>query len=168
MHADKTLHTQVHSHVHRASRTYLRTQEQSCVRMNTSFISSHACKNTDRSISSTFSKKHHPKSILCWYYILSTLDLRAEPPKNPKILLSLHGATRRSRISWHNPFEQPKVPSSTKITKMPLVNPRFDRRSTRSKLSQNNTFHSFTSNPSFSQIFGHFNQVWPEVDLGWA
>ena len=30
---------------------------------------------------------------------------------------------------------------------------------TRSKLSQNNIFHSFTSNPSFSEIFNNFDQV---------
>ena len=35
------------------------------------------------------------------------------------------------------------------------------------KPSQNNTFHNFTSNPSFSKIFDNFDQVWPswlEVD----
>ena len=30
----------------------------------------------------------------------------------------------------------------------------------RSKLSQNNVFHSFAPNPSFSEIFNNFDQVW--------
>ena len=32
------------------------------------------------------------------------------------------------------------------------------------KLSQNNVFHSFTPNPSFSKIFNKFDQVWLEVN----
>ena len=37
---------------------------------------------------------------------------------------------------------------------MPLVNPGSTKGQTRSKSSQNNTFHGFLSNPSFSEIFG--------------
>ena len=38
MHVVEISRTQVHSHVHRTSRTYLHTQEQSCIRMNTSCV----------------------------------------------------------------------------------------------------------------------------------
>ena len=65
----------------------------------------------------------------------------------------------------------PEVPSLAKMTKMPLVNLRLIEGQTRSKPSQNNTFHSLTSNPSFSKIFGNLDQVWPswpEVDSRWA
>ena len=56
-------------------------------------------------------------------------------------------------------LEHPKYLFSTKMTKMPLVNLRLTEGKTRSKLSQNNTFHSFTSNPSFSDIFGKLDQA---------
>ena len=36
------------------------------------------------------------------------------------------------------------------------------------KPSQNSIFHSFTSNLSFLESFDNFDQVWFEVDLGWA
>ena len=46
--------------------------------------------------------------------------------------------------------------------------PKVDQGQTRSKSTQNNTFHGFTSNLSFSKNFNNFDQVWPKVDLGWA
>ena len=47
--------------------------------------------------------------------------------------------------------------------------PKVDRRSNKVKiLKKKNTFHGFSSNLSFSEIFGNFYQVWPEVDPGWA
>ena len=53
----------------------------------------------------------------------------------------------------------PKCPSSTlDLTKGQM----------RSKPSQNNIFHSFTPNLSFSEIYDNFEQVWPEVDPEWA
>ena len=73
--------------------------------------------------------------------------------------LEQRGATRLGNRALEVPF-------FAKITKTPLVSPKFDQ--TRSKLLQNSIFHSFTSNPSFSKIFNNFDQVWPEVDLGWA
>ena len=62
----------------------------------------------------------------------------------------------------------PKVPLSTKMTKMPLVNPGLTEGQIRSKSSQNNIFHDFISNPIFSKILGNFDQVWPRVDSWWA
>ena len=53
----------------------------------------------------------------------------------------------------------PEVPFSTKMTKMPLVNLGLTEGQMRSKPSQNNTFHSFALNLSFSEIFGNFDQV---------
>ena len=41
---------------------------------------------------------------------------------------------------------------------MPLVNPRFDRRSNEVKTLKNNIFHSFTSNSSLSKNFDKFDQ----------
>ena len=41
---------------------------------------------------------------------------------------------------------------------MPLVNPRFDRRSNEDKTLKNNIFHSFTSNSSLSKNFDKFDQ----------
>ena len=58
----------------------------------------------------------------------------------------------------------PKVPFSAKMTKLPLVNPKLIEIQTKLKSPQNSTFHSFTSNLSFSERFGKFDQVWPEVD----
>ena len=60
----------------------------------------------------------------------------------------------------------PKVPFSAKMTKMPWSTLGLTKGQTKSKLSQNNIFHSFTLNPSFSEIFNNFDQVWLEVDLG--
>ena len=57
-----------------------------------------------------------------------------------------------------------KVPLSAKMTKTPLVNPELAKSQTSSKSPQNKTYHIFTSNPSFLDIFGIFDQVWPWVD----
>ena len=59
----------------------------------------------------------------------------------------------------------PEVSFSAKMTKMPLVNLGLTEGQTRSKPSQNNTFHSFTSNWIFLEIFGNFDQVDPELTL---
>ena len=48
---------------------------------------------------------------------------------------------------------------------MPLVNSELTECQTKSKSSQNNIFHSFTSNLSFSETFGKFDQIWPGVDF---
>ena len=47
---------------------------------------------------------------------------------------------------------------------MLLVNLRLTKSQTELKSPQNITSHSFTSDPSFSEIFGNFDQVWPKVD----
>jgi len=39
-----------------------------------------------------------------------------------------------------------------------------DQKSKLVKITQNNTFHVFTSNPSLSEIFVNFNLCWLEVD----
>ena len=61
-----------------------------------------------------------------------------------------------------------KVPLLAKMAKMPPVNLGLIEGQTRSKSSQNNIFYSFTSNLSFSEIFGKFDKVWPGVDSWWA
>ena len=50
---------------------------------------------------------------------------------------------------------------------MPLANLRLTEGQTRSKPSQNITFHSFTSNRSFLEIFGNFDRVWPSLTRSW-
>ena len=49
--------------------------------------------------------------------------------------------------------------------KMPLFNPRLTKSQTKSKSSQNNIFHGFTSNPSYLKPFVNFDQVWPSLTL---
>ena len=63
------------------------------------------------------------------------------------------------RGATHSGTGTPEVLFLAKMTKTPLVNPSFDRRPTRSKPSQKNVFHSFTSNPSFTENFDKFKQV---------
>ena len=50
------------------------------------------------------------------------------------------------------------------MTQMALVNLGLTKCQTRSKPSQNNTFDSFPSNLSFSEIFGNFDQILLRVD----
>ena len=66
----------------------------------------------------------------------------------------------------HSDTGTPKVPFSTKKTKMPLVNLGLGESQTRSKSTWNNTFHIFSSNPSFSEIFSHFDQFDTKLTLG--
>ena len=66
--------------------------------------------------------------------------------------LEWRGATRLST-------EAPKVPFLAKMTKMPLVSPRFDRRSNEVQTFTKQHFHNFAPNPSFSKIFNNFDQV---------
>ena len=78
----------------------------------------------------------------------------------------------RGHSEWcgtiHSDTKAPRVPFLAIMTKMPLANLGLNIGQTRSKPSQNNTFHSFTSNSSFSEIFGNFDLVWPRVDLEWS
>ena len=55
--------------------------------------------------------------------------------KSKNIIFFLHGAVRTSRMTWHNPFghQCTWVPFLAKMTKMPLVSPRFDQRSNKVK-----------------------------------
>ena len=93
-----------------------------------------------------------------------------QTPKNPKILFSPHKVTRTSRVTWRNPFGHRNTQSafSAKMTKMPLVKLGLNEGQTRSKSTQNNNSHSFSPNASFSEIFSHFDQVWPKIDFRWA
>ena len=72
---------------------------------------------------------------ICWYCILSTLDSHAGPWKIPKYYFLSIGL--QEHTEWygatHSGIRAPKVPLLTKMTKMPLVNPRFDRRSNKVK-----------------------------------
>ena len=100
-----------------------------------------------------------------WYHILSTLNLRVKPQKiQKKYFLSMgpreHPERRGATCSSTG---TPKVPFSAKMTKMPLVNLGLTEGQIGWKSSQSNTFHSFSSNPSFSKIFSHFDQIWPSL-----
>ena len=79
-----------------------------------------------------------------------------------------HSMRLQKHLEWHGATRSEigalKVPLSAKMTKAPLVNPGLAEIKTRSNYPQNSTLHSFTSNPSFSKIFGKFNQVWLGVD----
>ena len=66
--------------------------------------------------------------------------------------LEWYGATRSDTGAL-------KLSFLTKMTKILLVNLGLTEGQTKSKLSQNNTFHSLTSNQSFSEIFGNFDQI---------
>ena len=72
---------------------------------------------------------------------------------------------------WHSATRSntraPKVHFSTKMTKMPPINLGLTKGQIRLKSSQNNIFHGFTSNPSFSEIFGKFDQVWLSLTRSW-
>ena len=106
----------------------------------------------------------------CWYRILSTLNVRAGPWKNQKYHFLSMGPWKH--LEWcgaiRSDTRAPKVPFPTKMTKILLINLGLTEGQTRSKSIQNNTFHSISSNPSFSDIFSHFDQVWPKVDYKWA
>ena len=49
-------------------------------------------------------KNFTKKEGKCRHRILSAFNLRAKPKKFQKILFSLHGAMKTSRLMWHNPF----------------------------------------------------------------
>ena len=60
-----------------------------------------------------------------------------------------------------------EVPFQVKLTKIPMINPRLTESHSQSKSSQNNIFHVSTLNPSYSEIFVNFNQVWSSLTRGW-
>ena len=77
----------------------------------------------------------HLSSHGCWYCILSTLDLHAGPQKIQKYYYLSIGL--QEHPEWRNVTRSdigaPEVPLLAKMTKMPLVNARFDRRSNKGK-----------------------------------
>jgi len=97
------------------------------------------------------------EGVLIPYFVRPRFACRTS--KNSKMLFSLHEAVRTFKMTWRKPFRYRSTQSafSTKMTEMPLANLRLTKGQTRSKPSQNNTFHSFTSNQSFSKIFGNFD-----------
>ena len=105
----------------------------------------------------------------CWYRIFFALDLRARPRKIQKYYSPSMGPWEH--LKWRGITRSYtralKVSFSVKMTKTPLVNPGLAEGQTRLKPSKNNTFHSFTSSPSFSKVFGNFNQVWLSLTLSW-
>ena len=106
----------------------------------------------------------------CWYCILSALDLRVGPWKIQKyyfLSMVLQEHTEWCGIT-HLDIGAPKMHFSAKITKMSLVNLGLTKSQTRSKSSQNKNFHDFLSNPSFSKIFGYFDQVWLSLTRSWS
>ena len=87
---------------------------------------------------------------MCWYHILSTLNLHARPRKIQKYHFLSIGPPEHPKwcgVACSN-TRTPKVHFSTKI---PLVNPSLTKGQTRSKSTQNNMFHGFISNPSSSK-----------------
>ena len=78
---------------------------------------------------------------------------------NPKILFSLYRAMRTSRMTWHNQFGHWSTQSTFQLKwpKCPRSTLGLTKDQTRSKLPHNKIFHSFTSNPSFSEIFNNFD-----------
>ena len=97
------------------------------------------------------------------------LNLRAGPRKIQKYYFLSIGS--REHPEWrgvtHSNTGTPKVPFSAKMAKMPLVNSWLNESQTKSKSPQNISFHSSKSNPSFLDIFGNFDHVWPGVDSWW-
>ena len=87
---------------------------------------------------------------MCWYHILSTLNLHARPRKIQKYHFLSMGPPEHPK--WRGAAcsntRTPKVPFSAKI---PMVNPSLTKGQTRSKSTQNNMFHGFISNPSSSK-----------------
>ena len=81
--------------------------------------------------------------VLISYFVC--LDLRAGPRKIQKYYFLPMGP--REHPKWrgitHLDTRTPKVSFSAKMTKMPLVNLGFTEGQTRSKSTQNNTFHTF-------------------------
>ena len=67
-------------------------------------------------------------------------------------------------MMWRNPFGR-RSTQSTFFSQNDQNAPSQPRVERRSKLLQNNTFHSFKSNSSFSEIFGNFDQVDLELTL---
>ena len=96
--------------------------------------------------------------VLLWPYFFHPWFV-CWTPKNPKILFSLHGAMRTARLMWRNPFghwsnQSASFNQNDQNAPVKLV---LTKSQTRSKSSQNNIFHGFTSNPSFSEIFSKFD-----------
>ena len=106
----------------------------------------------------------------CWYCILSALDLRARSRKIQKYYFLSMGLWEHTKWcgATHLDIRAPKVHFLAKMTKMPLVNLGLTEGQTMSKSSQNNNFHDFLSNPSFSEIFGYFDQVWLSLTRSWS
>ena len=85
--------------------------------------------------------------------------------KKSKNIFFLCGAARTSRMTWRNPLEHQSTQSVFFQLKWPKCpyNLRLIEGQMKSKPSQNNIFHNFTSNPSFSKIFNNFDL---ELTLG--
>ena len=107
------------------------------------------------------------KHIVDIVFCSSTICM-LDSKKSKNIVFSLWGLWEHPKLYGPTPSDTrvPKVHFSAKMTKMPLVNLRLTEGQMKSKPSQNNIFHSFTSNLSFSEIFNNFDQIWPGVDLG--
>ena len=72
--------------------------------------------------------------------------------------LEWHGIT-------HSSTGATEVPFFAKMTKTPLVSPRFDQRSNVVQTLTKQLFSQFYFKP---KLLGGFQQVWPEVHLGWT
>ena len=90
----------------------------------------------------------------------------SDPKKNQKYhFLSTRPWERlEQRVATRLSTEAPEVPFSAKMTKTPLVSLGFYQRSNEVQTFAKRNFHSFTSNPSFSNIFNKFDQGWPKVN----
>ena len=93
-----------------------------------------------------------------------------DPEKSKNIIFSPWGREniQNSVVRPVRASEHLKCLFQLKWPKCPWLALGLTKGQTRSKLSQNNVFHSFTPNSSFSNIFNNFDQVWPEVNPRWA
>ena len=102
----------------------------------------------------------------CRYCIWSTLDLHGTPWKFQEILTFQQGTVGTWRLTLYNLFRHWSTRSAFlgQIDQNAPGQSWVDQNSKLVKITQNNTFHVFTSNPSLSNIFVNFNQLWPKVD----
>ena len=98
----------------------------------------------------------------CWYYILFALDLHAGPLKIQKYhFLSIDPQEHQEqRGATRSGIGAPEVPFFAKMTKIPLVSPRFDRRSNMIWTLTKKTFFTVSlQTRDFRRFLTNFDQV---------
>ena len=97
-----------------------------------------------------------------FHSIFSTLDLHVGSRKIQKYyFLSI---VLREHLEWRGATRSSTQSASfSKNDQNTSVTLGLTEGQTRSKATQNNIFHGFTSNSSFSEIFNNFDQVWASL-----